>query len=172
MSVDVSFVTEIKDKDEFQGLLYEYYHGVLPAFEAVGGPALSAQEMTDGSMAHLDEMLPPDGRLVLARRKGGRLIGCGALRQIRPDAVEMKRMFVRPEARGLGLGRQLFQVRIDEARKMGCRYVFADTFKGNRPMLSMYERFGFEYIPRYAENANPPEFEPYLVYLRYDLAEA
>jgi hypothetical protein len=39
-------------------------------------------------------------------------------------------------------------------------------------MLSMYERFGFRYIQRYPENANPIEFEPYLVYLEYSLDDA
>ena len=50
---------------------------------------------------------------------------------------------------------------------MGCRAVYADTYRGNRPMLNIYERHGFRHIPRYPENANPPEFEPYLVYLEY-----
>ena len=56
---------------------------------------------------------------------------------------------------------------IDEARKMGCTTVYADTMKGNRAMLAMYEKFGFHYIPRYPENANPAELEPFLVYLEY-----
>ena len=79
----------------------------------------------------------------------------------------MKRMFVRPEAQGQGLGRRLFEMRIAEAKKMGCRVIYADTARGNRSMLSMYEKYGFQYIPRYPENANPPEFEPYLVFLEY-----
>jgi GNAT superfamily N-acetyltransferase len=79
----------------------------------------------------------------------------------------MKRMFVRPEARAQGVGSRVFEMRIEEAPKMGCCAVYADTFKGNRPMLEIYERFGFNYIPRYPENANPPELEPFLVYLEY-----
>ena len=50
--------------------------------------------------------------------------------------------------------------------------IYVDTAKGNRPMLSMYERFGFKYIERYPENANPAEYAPYLVYLAYDLSSA
>ena len=79
----------------------------------------------------------------------------------------MKCVFARPEEQGLGLGKRLFEMRIEEARKMGCRTIYADTAKGNRPMLSIYERFGFNSIPHYPENANPPEFEPCLVYLEY-----
>ncbi|TGD41621.1 GNAT family N-acetyltransferase [Pseudotabrizicola sediminis] len=167
MIADVSFVTEVRDLPAFRNLLIDYYRIVLKTFEAAGGPALLPEELAESSLEHLDEMLPPEGRLVLARGEGGQLLGCGTLRRIRPDAVEMKRMFVRPEAQGLGLGRRLFEMRIEEARNMGCRAIYADTAKGNRPMLSIYERFGFNYIPRYPENANPPEFEPYLVYLEY-----
>jgi GNAT superfamily N-acetyltransferase len=171
MSTEVAFANEIKDLPEFRNLLADYFKVVLKSFEAAGGPVLSPEEMADSTIDHIDEMLPPDGRLVLARSHDGRLVGCGALRRIRPDAVEMKRMFVRPEAQGLGIGRRLFEMRIEEARRMGCRAIYADTVKGNRPMLAIYERFGFKYIPRYPENANQPEFETYLVYLEYVFSE-
>ena len=167
MTANVSFVTEVRDLPAFGKLLTDYYRIVLQILEAAGGPVLRPEALAESSLDHLEEMLPPKGRLVLAHGEDGRLLGCGTLRWIRPDAVEMKRMFVRPEAQGLGLGKRLFEMRIEEARKMGCRAIYADTAKGNRPMLSIYERFGFSYIQRYPENANPPEFEPYLVYLEY-----
>lgn len=167
MSVEISFVSGVRDIPAFRELLVDYYKIILKMFEAAGGPALVPEEMADSSIEHLDEMLPPDGRLALAHDAEGQLLGCGALRRIRPDAVEMKRMFVSPQAQGQGLGKRLFDMRIEEARKMGCRSVYADTAKGNRTMLTMYERFGFHYIQRYPENANPPEFEPYLVFLEY-----
>ena len=169
MTIEVSFVPEVTNLSEFEALLLEYYSDVLQIAEAAGVPKLAPEDLVQSSVDHLDEMLPPNGRLALARGADGRLLGCGTLRRIRHDAVEMKRMFVRSEARGKGLGQRLFEMRIEEARKMGCRAVYADTAKGNRPMLSMYERFGFQYIPRYPENANPMEFEPYLVYLEYSL---
>ena len=167
MVFDVSFVSDVTEVAAFKELLLDYYTDVLKAFEAAGGPVLSLQDMVDSSIDHLDEMLPPEGRLALVRSEDGRLIGCGALRRIRQDAVEMKRMFVRPEVQGQGLGRKLFEMRIEEAKKMGCQVIYADTPKVNRSMLSMYEKHGFQYIPRYPENANPPEFEPYLVFLEY-----
>ncbi len=171
MDVNLSFVPELTDTRAFEALLLEYYRTVLVSFEAAGGPVLAPEDLVQSSIDHLDEMLPPDGRLALARDNDGRLIGCGALRKIREDAVEMKRMFVHPEAQGQGLGRKLFEIRLDEARQMGCQSVYADTVKGNRPMLSMYERYGFRYIPRYPENANPEEFAPYLVFLEYVFPE-
>lgn len=169
MISDVSFVTEVSDVAAFEELLLDYYKIVLKAFEAAGGPVLAPEDLARSSIDHLDEMLPPAGRLALAFGQSGQLLGCGAMRRIRQDAVEMKRMFVRPEAQGQGLGRRLFEMRIAEARNMGCRTIYVDTVKGNRPMLSIYERHGFQYIPRYPENANPLEFEPYLVFLKYQI---
>ncbi len=169
MISDVSFVSEVPDLTAFEGLLLDYYSVVLRAFEAGGGPVLAPDDLVRSSIEHLDEMLPPDGRLALARGHAGQLLGCGAMRRIRKDAVEMKRMFVRPEVQGLGLGRRLFEMRVEEAKNMGCRAIYVDTAKGNRSMLSMYEKHGFQYIPRYPENGNPPEFEPYLVFMKYDL---
>ena len=167
MQYDISFVSQVDDLPAFRDLLCDYYTDVLRVAEAAGLPKLDPQDLVNSSIDHLDEMLPPQGRLLIARDTTGRMVGCGTLRRIRPDAVEMKRMYVRPEARRKGLARQLFEMRIAEARKMGCSAVYADTAKGNRPMLEMYEAFGFHYIPRYPENANPAEFEPFLVYLEY-----
>jgi GNAT superfamily N-acetyltransferase len=167
MTIETSFVSEVTDLPEFEALLLDYYKDVLQVAEAAGLPKLAPEDIVASSIDHLDEMLPPNGRLALARDAHGRLVGCATLRRIRPDAVEMKRMYVRPEARGNGLGQQLFEMRIQEAKRMGCRAVYADTAKGNRPMLSMYERFGFRYVSRYPENANLVEYEPYLVYLEY-----
>lgn len=171
MALSVSFVSRVDDLDAFSELLQDYYTIVLKTLETAGGPVLNPRDLVTSSIAHLDEMLPPDGRLALAHDSDGRLVGCGAMRRISPTAVEMKRMFVRPEVQGQGLGRRLFQMRIDEAKAMGCTHIYADTAKGNRPMLAMYEAFGFHYISRYDNNANPPELAPHLVFLEYRIPD-
>lgn len=165
MHVDLRFVPAAPDVPAFTDLLIEYYDEVLERLRAVGGPDLSGREFARETVAHLDGLLPPDNRLLLGWDTQGQLVACGSLRRIRRDAVETKRMFVRPEARGRGLGRRLFEMRIAEARKMGCRAIYADAVKGNRAMLDIYEHFGFAYVPRYTENANPADFEPFLVFL-------
>jgi GNAT superfamily N-acetyltransferase len=60
----------------------------------------------DGMMGHLAQFAPPSGRLLLVI-EGNTVLGCGALRLIVPEVAEIKRMYLRPEARGRGLGRQL-----------------------------------------------------------------
>jgi len=169
MSHSLKFVSALPDPAAFEALMRDYYQIMLDKLTKVGGPAPSPADLAADTMAHIDDLLPPNGRMLLATSDDGTLMGCGVIRQIRPDAGELKRMYVRPEAQGLGLGRQLFEMRIAEARKMGLSSLYADTIAGNTSMLSMYEKYGFKYISRYPENANPPELDPYLVYLEYHL---
>ncbi len=77
----------------------------------------------------------------------------------------MKRLYVLPDCQGHGLGRRLIEARIDGARAMGLSDLYADTVIGNDDMLRLYDRLGFRHIDRYPENANPPERDPWLVYL-------
>ncbi len=143
MTHKLEFVTHLPDPDAFEALMREYYQVMVTKLSDEGGPNYSADDLAADTMAHLDDLLPPKGRMFLATDKDGRLIGCGVIRKIRPDAAELKRMYVRPSAQGLGLGRQLFEMRIAEARNMGCKFLYADTVKGNRAMLAMYEQYGF-----------------------------
>jgi GNAT superfamily N-acetyltransferase len=171
MRVDLSFVSEVPDRQNFEALLFDYYSSILKVLDQANGPALRAEDMVSGAMDYVHEMLPPNGRLAMATGEGNRMLGCGAIRAIRPEAVELKWVFVRPECQGQGLGRKICEMMISEARRMGHEAVYADTVKGNQSMLAVFEKTGFEYIPRYAENANPVDLEPYLVFLRRRLVE-
>ena len=170
MAFRLEFVTELPDPVAFEAMMVEYFQVMINKLVHAGGPANSAVEFAADTMAHLDDLKPPGGRLLLATREDGMLMGCGVIRKIRPDAAELKHMYVRPEMQGLGLGRKLFEMRIAEAGNMGCKMLYAVTITGNTAMLSMYEEFGFRYIPRYPENANSPELDPYLVYLEHRIS--
>jgi len=95
---------------------------------------------------------PPEGRLLLAVYDN-QLAGCVALHRLEPVICEMKRLYVRPQFRGKGLGRALAEHLIAEARQMGYRRMRLDTVE---PMMkdavAIYRRFGFREIPPYREN--------------------
>ncbi len=97
---------------------------------------------------------PPGGRLLLARREG-RALGCVALRGLSPARAELKRLFVRPEGRGLGLGRLLVARILDEARAAGDAEVVLDTLPGMAEAQGLYRAFGFRDIPPYRPNPIP-----------------
>lgn len=169
MSYTISSVAEVKDKPALNDLLLEYYAVVLTKFEAVGGPAsYEPADILASFWPNLHKFLPPTGRLLLVHDEAEQLVGCGMLQQARPDAGELKRLYIRPEASGHGLGRTLVDVRIKAARDMGWKTLLVNAVRGNQDMLRIYESIGFRFIDRYPECSDPVEADPYFIYMQYD----
>ena len=96
----------------------------------------------------------PEGRLLLAI-VGDQLAGCVALRKSEPNFGEMKRLYVRPAFRGTGLGRELVERVVEEARTAGYASLRLDTLPRMERAIRMYRELGFREIPPYGDN--PPE---------------
>ena len=95
---------------------------------------------------------PPDGRLLLAT-SNGQPTGCVALHKLTPEICEMKRLYVRPYFRGKGLGRELAERVIAEARQIGYKYLRLDTVEPvMKTAVEMYRQLGFREIPAYRPN--------------------
>jgi putative acetyltransferase len=94
----------------------------------------------------------PEGRLLLAMDQE-RLAGCVALRKLDALTCEMKRLYVRPEFRGRGLGRLLTRAVIEEARSAGYKRMMLDTLPSRmKEALEMYRSMGFGEIAPYYDN--------------------
>jgi putative acetyltransferase len=97
----------------------------------------------------------PRGQLLLAWCDDV-LAGCVALRPFDevdyPNAAEMKRLYVRPAFRGMGLGRELTERILDAARQVGYSTVLLDTLDDMEAARALYEELGFEEIPPYYHN--------------------
>ena len=94
---------------------------------------------------------PPGGRFLLLRLGDG-IAGCVALRDLGGKVCEMKRLFVRPDFRGRGLGRKCAEEIAQEAREMGYAAMRLDTLPSMREAIALYRSMGFREIAPYAEN--------------------
>jgi putative acetyltransferase len=95
---------------------------------------------------------PPEGRLLLVECEG-QLAGCVALHKLEPGVCEMKRLYLRPQFRGKGLGRVLAERIIAEARQIGYRRMRLDSVEPvMKDAVAMYRRLGFKEIAPYCAN--------------------
>jgi GNAT superfamily N-acetyltransferase len=102
-----------------------------------------------------DEVSEGRGGFFVAYQNGNP-IGCGAVRRVEPHVAEIKRMYVSPSARGLGVGRQILDVLEAEARKLGVRRIVLETGPRQPEAIALYTHAGFERIPLFGDYLNTP----------------
>jgi GNAT superfamily N-acetyltransferase len=99
------------------------------------------------------ELGPPGGTFLVGFDASGRPVCCGGLKRLSDEACEIKRMYVIPEARGCGVGRDLLAALEGVAREMGYRVTRLDTGPRQPDAERMYRRAGYRPIGNF--NANP-----------------
>jgi ribosomal protein S18 acetylase RimI-like enzyme len=98
---------------------------------------------------------PPSGELLLAKR-GDHMLGAIALKALKPPHVaEVKRLFVRPQARRIGVGRALVTAILNIARERGYSEVKLDSLASMEGAIALYRSFGFAPIPPYGSHPYP-----------------
>jgi len=119
------------------------------------GFTLDFQGFEDELAALPGDYAPPRGAILLGGRAGEAPLAVVALRPLEEAVCEMKRMFVRPEGRGLGLGRALGEAIVAEGRRLGYRAMRLDTIDTMTPAIALYESLGFVRIGAYRYNPMP-----------------
>lgn len=130
----------------------EVVRGLLREYQLLLGVDLGFQGFAE-ELAMLPGAYAPPGGLLLLARQDDEPLGCVALRDAGTGRAEMKRLFVRPAARGLGLGRALAERIIEEARAAGYAEIVLDTLPSMGEAHRLYEQLGFRPVAAY--NANP-----------------
>jgi ribosomal protein S18 acetylase RimI-like enzyme len=97
---------------------------------------------------------PPDGELLLALLNE-QPIGCVALRKLEENICEMKRLYVKPEGRGTGLGKKLAGKIVAIARQRGYEFMRLDTLETLTEAVNLYQQLGFRQVPPYYDNPLP-----------------
>jgi GNAT superfamily N-acetyltransferase len=132
----------LTDQDEIRAMLREY-----AAWLEVD---LCFQNFEQELAGLPGDYAPPRGRLSIAEG-----VGCVALRPIDEETCEMKRLYVRPEYRGTGLGRRLIVAIIEEARGIGYARMRLDTVPKMDSAQRLYASLGFREIEAYRYNPEP-----------------
>jgi ribosomal protein S18 acetylase RimI-like enzyme len=117
--------------------LFQEYAGTLPV-------DLAYQGFADELASLPGDYGAPTGALFLAETADGTCVGCAALRRGPEAGVgEIKRLYVRPGVRGLGIGERLSQAVIAAARRAGYTALVLDTLPTMAAAQELYRRLGF-----------------------------
>jgi putative acetyltransferase len=146
LGAEPAAIVEARFPEEFAEarLLFEEYAAGL-------GIDLRFQNFAE-ELTTLDRVYgPPRGGLLLARH-GSRPVGCVAYRVFDGAVCEMKRLYVRPDARRTGLGKRLAELVIARAREDGYRRMVLDTLDSMEAARSLYRSLGFRERPAYYDN--------------------
>ena len=115
----------------------QYFQEIDERFDGGFDPARS-------TLPDADVLSPPVGLLLVARLRGAP-VGCGALR-FYGEAVDVKRMWVSPAIRGLGLGRRLLHELEERARESGASLVRLETNRALGEAIALYRASGYEEV--------------------------
>ena len=105
----------------------------------------SGFDATRSITAEVDELRPPSGLLLVARLRE-RPIACGALKLHGEQPAELKRMWVAPDARGLGMGRRLLLELEQQAAAMGATAIRLETNRALAEAIALYRQSGYREV--------------------------
>jgi putative acetyltransferase len=141
--IEIHTVQTPEDLESIRGLFREYQQGL--------GVDLCFQDF-EAELAGLPgKYAGPTGALLIAK-DGPTTCGCVAVRPMEGTTCEMKRLFVRPDWRGRGLGRRLAEAILIQARSLGYGIMRLDTLDRLIEAMRLYESLGFGRIPAYYDN--------------------
>lgn len=145
----VRIAVEDPTSQDARWCIAQYFSELNTRFEGGFNPALSIS-------ADAAELTPPAGALILARLEG-RPVGCGAIKFREGAPAELKRMWVAPDARGVGLGKRLLAELERLGRGRGATALRLETNAGLREAVALYRSSGFDEVPAFND-------EPYAQY--------
>ncbi|RTL15194.1 MAG: N-acetyltransferase [Burkholderiales bacterium] len=161
-----------RDLADLRDLWHEYLEWGNDELQRHYGLRMGAADaMVADGLSHLDEFAPPRGCLLLAHTPAG-LMGSIALRPSAPGAGELKRLYVRPPARGLGLGQALVTAALQRAREAGYLRLRLDSARFMASAHALYRQHGFTDCEPYAESEVPPPYWPHWVFMQLSLTDS
>lgn len=133
-------------------LVAEYIRFVCDDLLATSGVSFDAEALIRNTMGSLWKVVPPQGLTFVAEDAEGAVLGMVFLRVSGAEAMEIKRLYVLPAARGTGAGRALVEAAEDAARKAGAAALRLDTTRNLEPAIALYRSMGFTFRAPYPES--------------------
>ena len=132
---DVGIGPEPADGEAARYCLGEYYRELRERFDEGFDAALSVAPS-------LDDFAPPRGVFLIARRDD-EPVGCGGLKPLSADKAYLKRMWISPAARGVGLGRNLLTALEQQALTLGYSAICLETHRSLIEAQQLYRSTGY-----------------------------
>ncbi len=104
---------------------------------------INIAEALDFTFQNLNDFTPPKGKIFIAQ-KSNQIVGTSSIKKIRRETAEIKRMYVKPEYQGNGIGNLLLESAIEEAKRMNAKEIFLDSPPPFKPAHQLYEKYGFK----------------------------
>jgi putative acetyltransferase len=106
-------------------------------------------ENTDTDLADVEASYAGRGGVFhVVESRSGSIVGCGGLFPIATDTVELRKMYLLPEARGRGLGKKMLANFLADARRLGYKRVILETNTVLKEAIALYRSFGFVPVKR------------------------
>ncbi len=134
----------------------------------VKATGMTVEEYVQSKYESFISVRPEDGRLVILE-DAGKMIGMGSLTRYNEDIGEIKRMYIKPEYRGKGLGKNLLMNLIDSAKQMEYTALRLDTGGFMDSAQYVYTSVGFRKIPEYAEAEVPIPLRHHWFFMELEL---
>ena len=162
----------IADQDQhtqaIRELFWEYLQWANGKVEQNFGVSFDIAAMLEEDMNNLDKFMSPKGCLSLGYGED-RPIGIACLKTLSGTIGEVKRMYVRPEARNQGLGRALLYRLLEEARQIGYELIRLDSARFMTETHELYRTSGFREIEAYEGSEIPQEFQKNWLFMEREL---
>lgn len=146
-AVEITIAPEPADSATARWCLDQY-------FDLLNERSKGGYEPPTGQPIGPGDFTPPDGVFLVAQA-GGKAVGCGALKSVRPGIGELKRLWVAGSMRGLGLGQRLLTALEDEARQLNMDMIRLDTNKSLTEARALYLKNGYREVPPFNDDPFP-----------------
>jgi GNAT superfamily N-acetyltransferase len=142
--------------DDVRRLWLDYLLWGNDELERRHGFRLPVEGAVQRDISTIEKFQPPDGRLLVAF-VDGEAVGTAAMRRIRSDTAEIKRMWVSPSKRRSGIGGGMVDRLLEAAREAGYERIVLDSPEFMTAAHDLYRSKGFGGVEPYPESEIPPE---------------